>query len=129
MLFDLSIVDIQGALVFGMNVLLQICCIFSEYLSTRTHVEGCFWYFHKNEPSLELLTYCNYLWMFDSTKMFTNQCVTNAYTKKGHSFFNLKMKNEKKISCTQTIPCTIRLPYCVLVLMTEFWFFIIFMVG
>ena len=28
---------------FGMGVLLQICCIFSEHLSLRTPLEDCFW--------------------------------------------------------------------------------------
>ena len=28
---------------FGVSVLLQICCIFSEYLSQWTHLGGCFW--------------------------------------------------------------------------------------
>ena len=30
---------------FGMGVLLQICCIFSEQLFVRTPLEGCFWTF------------------------------------------------------------------------------------
>ena len=30
---------------FGMDVLLQICCIFSEHLFLRTPLDGCFWYF------------------------------------------------------------------------------------
>ena len=28
---------------FGMGVLLQICCIFSEHLVLRTPLNGCFW--------------------------------------------------------------------------------------
>ena len=28
---------------FGMGVLVQICCIFSEHLFLRTPLEGCFW--------------------------------------------------------------------------------------
>ena len=28
---------------FGMGVLLQICCIFSEHLFIRTPLDGCFW--------------------------------------------------------------------------------------
>ena len=42
-----NVISIKLKSHFGMDVLLQICCIFSEHLFLRTPLEGCFWYNHR----------------------------------------------------------------------------------
>ena len=42
---------------FGMAVLLLICCIYSEHLFLRTPLDGCFWTFCKNSERLLEVNY------------------------------------------------------------------------
>ena len=42
---------------FGMGVLLYICCVLSEHLFLRTSLEGCSWYQVNKMDIIELLTY------------------------------------------------------------------------
>ena len=48
-----SMISIKLQSNFGMGVLLQICCIFSEHLFLRTPLNGCFRPFFQNHHLME----------------------------------------------------------------------------
>ena len=54
---------------FGMGVLLQICCIFSEHLLIRTPLEGC----ELNEVSSSQVSYKKLLWKSEVWKFLFNK--------------------------------------------------------
>ena len=77
---------------FGMGILLQICCIFSEHLFLRTTLGGCFRIAHLLDKAYRF----SVLWRISCKNFWKNrQLATDVYTKEFDFLLYIKRRVSK----------------------------------